>query len=170
MRPERKERDVDVELTGLCADHSFEAATEVCRRCGFECCEICVVYPFGAKKPLCKECAMVEGGVRAHSPRPAAPGRLIRKRASAFAKRTAAKTGKRPDMAEIVDPVLQDWMESTPDEPEREPAPVAVAETPRPTEVDATIEPGTDLTPTAPPGEEPADGVAPPIDWNKPFG
>ena len=48
---------MSIDLTGLCREHSFESAAELCRRCGLEYCEACVVYPFGAKKPLCKTCA-----------------------------------------------------------------------------------------------------------------
>ena len=48
------------DITGLCRDHSFETATAMCRRCSLEFCDTCVVYPFGPKKPFCKECAMTK--------------------------------------------------------------------------------------------------------------
>ena len=72
------------DITGLCLDHSFEKAAVICRRCSREFCDACVVYPFGPKKPYCKECAMAAGGVRTHVSRPAQPPKLVRKRVKAF--------------------------------------------------------------------------------------
>ena len=54
---------MSMHLTGLCREHSFESAAELCRRCGLEYCEACVVYPFGARKPLCKSCAIAMSGL-----------------------------------------------------------------------------------------------------------
>lgn len=150
---------MDADITGLCRDHSFETAVAVCRRCGHEFCEICVVHPFGPKKPFCKECAMVEGGVRSHSPRPALPSRVLRKRVKAFEGKTvngtAAAVAEAPS---VVDPVLEDWLERTPSGgAEVDPGPAA-----------GPAEPAS--APTLSTLDEPADGVAPPIDWNRPFG
>jgi hypothetical protein len=154
-----EESDVSAELTGLCRDHSFETAIDVCRRCGFEFCELCVVHPFGAKKPFCKECAMVQGGVRTHSARPAQTSRVIKMRVKDFeAMKGPTTTASGPDAPALVDPVLQDWLDTAPVEPE--PDPVSAA---KPTAADrAEAQVASD--------DEPADGVAPPIDWSKPFG
>ena len=162
-RPLVEESDVSAELTGLCRDHSFETAIDVCRRCGLEFCEICVVHPFGAKKPFCKECAMVQGGVRTHSARPAQTSRVIRKRVKDFEKlKDRAATASGPETPALVDPVLQDWLDATPEAPEPEPAARSSAadraEAAAPETASVVVE------------EEPADGVAPAIDWSKPFG
>ena len=152
---------MDTEITGLCRDHSFETADAVCRRCGHEFCEICVVHPFGPKKPFCKECAMVEGGVRNMSARPALPSRLIRKRVKAFDKKMADMTAAVvPEAPVIVDPVLEDWLERTP----------AKGESDTPDAPEEPSAPAPAPTPSLTSPDEPADGVAPPIDWNKPFG
>ncbi len=154
---------MSAELTGLCRDHSFETAIDVCRRCGFEFCEICVVHPFGAKKPFCKECAMVQGGVRTHSARPAQTPRVIKKRVKEFDKmkaRVAAASG--PEAPALVDPVLQDWLDTTPVDPESAPGLNPSAADRAEANVPDVAGVVTD--------DEPADGVAPPIDWSKPFG
>jgi len=155
------------ELTGLCRDHSFETAENVCRRCGLEYCELCLVYPFGVKKPLCKECAMVAGGVRSHAARPEMPKREIKRRAKAWDARVdRGRAAARA--ASISDPLLNDPLAPTEQDLERIPATVPD----HGAEVAAALaesfsEPP---PPTARPAEEPADGVAPPIDWNQPFG
>ncbi len=167
---------MDPEITGLCRDHSFERATDLCRRCGLEFCEDCLVTPRRTNKPYCKECAMIEGGVRAHTPRPALPARLIRKRVKAFELRAARLAGpSAPDAPVLVDPALQDWLDETPTGPEREPVPAPAADAPTAATVDkpepATVDkPEPYVAPTLSTPDEPADGVAPPIDWNQPFG
>ena len=166
---------MDVELTGLCREHSFERAVDLCRRCGGEFCELCVVHPFGPKKPFCKECAMVQGGVRSFTTRPALPNRVIRKRVKAFEKRDAADVPGRAETPEVVDPVLADWLETAEIE---KATPVAdVAPPPAPVPVDTQAPPtpaapaaaATELADLAVPTEDPADGEAP-IDWSRPFG
>lgn len=160
---------MNVEMTGLCREHSFERAVDVCRRCGGEFCEICVVHPFGPKKPFCKECAMVQGGVRSFSPRPAMPGRMIRKRVKQFETRDTSDVPGRADTPEVVDPVLADWLETAKAEiAELESsAPVAdVAPPPAPVPVDAPA-PAAPATP-ADSGETAGDEA--PIDWSRPFG
>ncbi len=81
---------MSMDFTGLCREHSFETAVALCRRCGHEYCDNCVVYPFGAKKPVCKACAISMGGVRSAAGLPAMPPRLVKKRAKAFAKHIGA--------------------------------------------------------------------------------
>ena len=97
---------MSMDFTGLCREHSFESAVALCRRCGHEYCDNCVVYPFGAKKPVCKACAISMGGVRSAAGLPAMPPRLVKKRAKAFAKyigaagearATSAGGGEAPD-------------------------------------------------------------------------
>lgn len=165
-----------VDTTGLCREHSFESAEEVCRRCGGEYCEICLVFPFGVSKPFCKECAIAAGGVRAHVARQPMPRRDLRRKVKAFEARRQARAagGSAPGDADADAPVLNDPLApiSTPSEP-------APAPTPMPATVPAAAAPsaeqsaessGAPTPPPALPAEEPADGVAPPIDWSQPFG
>jgi hypothetical protein len=52
-----------------CAKHNFELAAAVCRTCGDDFCEECLVYAHGpSKPPYCVPCALVAAGVRRHSP------------------------------------------------------------------------------------------------------
>lgn len=162
-----------VDITGLCTDHSFESAEEVCRRCAMEFCELCLVYPFGAKKPLCKECAMAEGGVRSHTQRVALGRRDVRVKVKAFRAFMAARSA--PVAAQLEDAlVLPDPPAPHHEEPDQGPAVVPSTHdhgaplveplpAPAPTAVTAPTGPPT-------PGDAPAGGVAPPIDWSQPFG
>jgi len=92
---------VSLDFTGLCREHSFESATALCRRCGLEYCEDCVVYPFGAKKPVCKTCAITMSGVRSQAGLRAMPPRLVKKRAKAFAKKIVGSAGGRPATSSV---------------------------------------------------------------------
>ncbi len=160
------------DISGVCQVHSFESATELCRRCGLEFCDTCIVSPFGAKKPYCKECAMTLGGVRAHVTRNALPARQIRRRVKEFETITAARrrTTDPVEMPDLVDPVLDDPTVEPSSEPQRVPSPASImgeesmAEE-LPNGGDAPVP-----SPTGRGGSDPADGVAPPIDWNRPFG
>ncbi len=159
------------DITGLCRDHSFETAIEVCRRCGLEFCEVCVVYPFGAKKPVCKECAMMLGGVRSQVTRNALPNRAIRYRVKVFEKFKADRRAPAvvADAPNLIDPTLADAFDVGDDDLQKVPATVPAADT----AFDDSVDP--ENIPSAPPppplaGTDPADGVAPPIDWSQPFG
>lgn len=81
-----------------CIKHPHESGVALCRRCGGSWCADCLVYSFGAKKPpYCMGCAMVAGGVRSASARPAMGRRdlkALQKAAKADAK-AAAKAAKR---------------------------------------------------------------------------
>jgi hypothetical protein len=58
-------------VDGRCDQHLFEAAEDLCRECGREYCDECLVYPFGPKKPpLCRQCAIAAAGIRKHAKRP----------------------------------------------------------------------------------------------------
>jgi hypothetical protein len=161
---------VTAELTGLCRDHSFESAEDVCGRCGAEYCELCLVYPFGPSKPLCKECAMAAGGVRAHVSRPAAARKTVRRRKKAFEVLRQARLNpvEAIDVLEVTDPMLHDPPTPAEEDLEQVAEPVTVPDD------------GTGFadrqastageTPQPPPATEPARGVAPPIDWSQPFG
>lgn len=161
-----------VEITGLCRDHTFETAEDVCRRCGMEFCEMCLLLPQG--QPLCKECAMVAGGVRSHAARPEMPRREMKRTVKAFAARRAASTHApvSADAVEITDPVLQDPLAPTAEDLERLPAAVPDDGAAVASELaDVFNDPPPPPPPPPPPsGNEPADGVAPPIDWSRPFG
>ncbi|MEZ5247053.1 MAG: hypothetical protein R2707_18330 [Acidimicrobiales bacterium] len=158
------------ELTGLCRDHSFETAENICRRCGLEYCELCLVFPFGAKKPLCKECAMVAGGVRSHAARPEMPKRDLKRRVKVWeARNVKGRSSAHGDAVTISDPLLTDPL--APTEADLERVPVTVPD--HGADVAAALaESFGDIPPPppAPKADEPADGVAPPIDWSQPFG
>ncbi|GJM39374.1 MAG: hypothetical protein DHS20C19_27410 [Acidimicrobiales bacterium] len=158
-----------VEITGLCRDHTFETAEEVCRRCGMEFCEMCLLFPKG--QPLCKECAMVAGGVRNHASRAEMPKREMKRIVKAFAARRAASTSAplTAEAVEITDPVLQDPLAPTVEDLERVPAPVPDDGAAVASEL-ADVFNDPPPPPPPPSGNEPADGVAPPIDWSQPFG
>jgi hypothetical protein len=157
------------ELTGLCRDHSFERAEDICRRCGGEYCELCLVYPFGPKKALCKECAMVAGGVRAHGTRAEMHKRAVKHRVKAFAERAALESGagEATDPSRPADPVLSDPLAPTKEDLERLRATIPDNGAVFTQELAGLFK----EMPLAPPlGSGPADGVAPPIYWSQPFG
>jgi hypothetical protein len=160
------------ELTGLCRDHSFERAEDICRRCGGEHCELCLVYPFGPKKALCKECAMVAGGVRAHGSRLEMHKREVKHRVKAFAERTALKSAasETTDRSMPADPVLSDPLAPTEADLERLPVTIADNGAVVAPELADSFNDRPPTEPPPPPGSGPADGVAPPIDWSQPFG
>ncbi len=135
------------EVNGLCHLHSFSAAVALCHRCGHGFCEECTVHPFGGRRPLCKDCAMVIGGVRPHAERPALPKRIIRQRARAL--RRLVEREDRPGLVSTLDALS--WPGSTPAAAPAGPAPATGAEA------------------VAVPAADPGAGVAPPIDWNQPF-
>lgn len=154
------------DTTGLCRDHSFETAEDVCRRCGGEYCELCLVYPFGVAKPLCKECAIAAAGVRSHVSRPAMPKKDLRRKVKAFDARMALRSGNTAQAAGTDDPVLTDPLAPTEEDLERLPAPPPVPE-----DGEAFAEELAAAFNSAPStDDQPADGVAPPIDWSRPFG
>ena len=146
-----------MELTGLCHDHPFESATALCRRCGLEFCEHCVVFPFGAKKPLCKDCAIAISGIKSNATRPEMAPRHVRRRAKEFDKNVRAKSAPMPD-PEV--PTIVDTTTVVAAEPAEAPdlAPVP------------SQEPAPKATPPPPGSTQPADGIAPAVDWNNPFG
>lgn len=161
------------EITGLCRDHTFETAVDVCRRCGMEFCEMCLLFPRGAAKPLCKECAMIAGGVRNHASRPEMARRDLKRKVKAFAaRRSGPIAGPTPaEAVEITDPVLDDALTPTADDLERVSAPPADDGAAVARElVDEFNAAPPSPAPPPPTTREPADGVAPPIDWNRPFG
>jgi hypothetical protein len=64
-----------------CEKHPHESGVALCRRCGHSWCGPCLVYSFGPKKPpYCMSCAMVAGGVRTTSSRPAMPRKELKAR------------------------------------------------------------------------------------------
>lgn len=146
---------MSMHLTGLCREHSFESAAELCRRCGLEYCEGCVVYPFGAKKPLCKTCAIAISGVRSYAGLIAMPPRLVKKRAKAFAASLSSAAN-----APMADPVLPEVRDTTIESLD-EPAAPDESSLPSPPPAHAPV--GADAG-------EPGSDVAPPIDWSQPFG
>lgn len=158
------------ELSGLCHDHSFERAENVCRRCGIEFCELCLVYPFGASRPFCKECAMVAGGVRSQACRPEMSKRELKRRVKEWNAKQTTTASLNGDAA-ASNPVLNDPLAPTEEDLERVPATVPD----NGAEVAAAVaESFSEMPPPPPPppapAQEPADGVAPPIDWSQPFG
>lgn len=157
------------DMNGLCHYHSFSVALAVCHRCGHTFCEECTVHPFGARKPLCKDCAMVLGGVRPHAQRPAQPKRVIRQRTRALGR--LREQNDRPQFASTFDALT--WPGSGPTD-EENPASPGSHPTPEPATA-PTIASEPDRFPDpamvpAGPSVDPGAGVAPPIDWSRPFG
>jgi len=99
-----------------CERHPHEVGSAICRRCGGAWCRDCLVYSFGANKPpFCMACAMVAGGVRSTSARPAMPKKELRARMKA--ERQAQKAAAKAERATVsaaaeVAAVDADW--STP--------------------------------------------------------
>ena len=153
---------MSMDLTGLCLNHSFESATALCRRCGQEFCDECVVYPFGVKKPLCKDCALLMGGVKTHASRPEMASRFVRRRAKAFAKTVTSASAPMPE-PEV--PAIVDTTTADPTEREDEAAAFDLAPVGRSEAIAEETPP-----PPPAPSQQPAEGVAPAVDWNNPFG
>ncbi len=58
-------------MDGRCDKHSFEPAERICRSCGGEFCQDCLVYSHGHRKPpFCVSCALAAAGVRSSAGRP----------------------------------------------------------------------------------------------------
>ena len=154
---------MSIELTGLCREHSFESATALCRRCGLEFCDNCVVYPFGPKKPLCKDCAILIAGVKTQARRPEMAPRFVRRRAKAFANSVTSASAPmpEPEVPAIVDTTTADPAELHDEFAEFEMAPIGQSE---------PIAGETSPPPPPRPEQQPAQGVAPAVDWNNPFG
>src|SRR5437868_12721528 len=56
------------DMQGRCDKHLFEAAEDMCGKCGYEFCGECLVYAFGAKKPpFCIPCAVAAAGIRSNA-------------------------------------------------------------------------------------------------------
>lgn len=111
-----------------CAKHPHETGEAICRRCGSPWCKDCLVYSFGPKKPpFCLGCAMVAGGVRTASARPAMPKRDMRARSKAMKAEAkdaarAAKQAEREADQKTLEPAAMsetDW--STPWWEDRQP-------------------------------------------------
>lgn len=63
----RREKDdaPDEFRLGACERHSFDHASGTCGRCSSNFCAVCLVFPFGPRKPpYCIPCALVVAGVR----------------------------------------------------------------------------------------------------------
>ena len=92
------------DITGLCLQHSFEKATQLCAGCALEFCDDCVVWPF--KKALCKACAIAAGGVRNGAARPQATKREMKSRQRLFSAKLAARQAPEPMAPVITDPIV----------------------------------------------------------------
>jgi hypothetical protein len=58
-------------MDGRCDKHSFEPSERICRSCGGEFCQDCLVYSHGHRKPpYCVSCALAAAGVRSSAGRP----------------------------------------------------------------------------------------------------
>ena len=161
-----------IDITGLCRDHSFEPAEDLCRSCGGEFCVSCLVHPFG--KPLCKTCAIAAAGVRSSGTHKPLNKRDIRKRKKAFDAAMANKRETGEPGPIVADPVVNF-------EPIESPAGNGVeklGDTDPAVAIDPDLvaEAAARLAGTAPdpseasPGETPSNDVAPSVDWSKPFG
>lgn len=103
-------------MEGRCERHTFEAAENLCRTCGYEFCHDCLVYTYGTKRaPYCLQCAIAAAGIRSsagHAPK--ATSREIKKEL-----RARKKEGAPQAMAE--GPVHMDWAVADDDHPAAEP-------------------------------------------------
>jgi hypothetical protein len=96
-----------------CAKHPHEVGAALCRRCGQAWCRDCLVFSFGASKPpYCMGCAMVAGGVRSASARPAMPKKELRarmklERQAAKAAAKAARQAPEPEPQTVLNET--DW-------------------------------------------------------------
>ena len=161
------------EITGLCREHSFEPAIDLCRLCGGEFCELCLVHPGG--RALCKTCAMAAAGVRSGGTLKPIARRDLKRRLTAF---EAYRSMRRP--AEASTPIIHDpLIEYDVAEPHlgaagatrlqsesaRSPDPDLVAQAAA--QLAGSRRP---LEPAARTDDSPGGDIAPPIDWSKPFG
>lgn len=159
------------EITGLCRDHSFEPAAELCRLCGGEFCDTCLVHPAG--KVLCKACAIAAGGVRSSGAHKPLSKRDLRTRLKAFETARALKRAPEENAPIVTDPLVGHDPIGPPTgegmdrlgEPDADVAmdPDLVAEAAAQL---AGVGPAAKPTPAE---ESPGSDVAPAIDWNRPF-
>jgi hypothetical protein len=114
-------------MQGRCDKHLFEAAEDVCGKCGYEFCGECLVYSFGAKKPpFCIPCAVAAAGIRSNAGvRPIADARqlkaLRKERRSAERKARRERVIPEPPMEALPD------FDSMPGLPSSAPSPVLPA-------------------------------------------
>lgn len=94
---------MNTDITGLCHEHSFEKAVDVCRMCGGEFCDMCLLYPSG--KPLCKACAIAASGVRSGAAHKALGSRDIKNRVKQFEAAREPKQAPAPTAPVITDPL-----------------------------------------------------------------
>lgn len=161
-----------IEITGLCREHSFEKATDVCRMCGGEFCDMCLLFPAG--KPLCKACAIAAGGVRSGGAHRALSSRDIKRRVKEFQDAKALKLAPGQAAPVLTDPLVGHNAIGLPGEPETDHF--------GRTEEDADPDLGVvaravaRLSRSKPEADEdedddsPAGDIAPKIDWSNPFG
>ncbi|MBK5223518.1 MAG: B-box zinc finger protein [Acidimicrobiia bacterium] len=94
-------------MDGRCDKHQFEPMERICRSCGGEFCQDCLVYSHGhGKPPFCVSCALAAAGVRSSAQRAVVkPKREIRKalRADRKAVKAAAKGRTYDDGLDLAD-------------------------------------------------------------------
>ena len=158
------------EISGLCRDHSFEPAEDLCRHCGGEFCGTCLVYPSG--KPLCKPCAMAAAGVRSTGTFKPLSKRDLKSRLKVFETARALRRAPEETAPIVTDPLVGHDPIGPPQgegmdrlggpDPALDPDLVAEAAARL-----AGVVPPND---TAPAEESAAPDIAPSIDWDRPFG
>jgi hypothetical protein len=165
--------EVTTEITGLCREHSFERAVDMCRMCGCEFCDMCLLYPSG--KPLCKACAIAAAGVRSGGAYRALSSRDIKRRVRDFEEVMAAKLAPQQTAPVLTDPFIG----HEPIGPNGAPA---LDRDRTDAEADADASSGVvaravaRLSRSKPEADEdeeeesPAGDIAPRIDWSNPFG
>lgn len=179
------------DITGLCREHSFESAADLCRICGAEYCADCLVHPFG--KPLCKSCAIAAGGVRNGGTKKPIKKNVLRRRLKEF-ERVRELKEQQPAHSPIFEPIVGSTgsVDAVPDEaieqadsarePDDGPPRPGSSTTERsePTDPDLVAEAAARLAPApvgtigAPPegavARPASPGATHPIDWSNPFG
>lgn len=76
-------------MNGRCETDPFDRAVDVCRICFGEYCWTCLVEPKGRQQPMCRECALIVGGLR-----PKAKPRVCGSKKTVKARRAALKESR----------------------------------------------------------------------------
>ena len=158
---------MSTELTGICCQHSFDKSAAICSRCGWEFCEHCIVVPRG--HAVCKDCAMLTGGIRHVASHKAMSRRRVKDRIKAH-KILRASWGE-PEGNELIlrDPLLEDHDPLGPptgEDLDRAGMSIDGGDSATASSHFENAEPAMAPSVTEP---EPVDTTAP-IDWSNPFG
>lgn len=161
------------DITGLCSEHSFEPAIDICRLCGHEFCGVCLVRPSG--KSLCKSCAMAAAGVRSTGTHRPLSKRDIKRRLKAFESIRANRRVPQEIAPLLTDPLTEPEAQAPPADLESAGSADPVPH--EPVDPDLVAQAAAQLAghqagpeESEPANSNPGGDIAPPIDWSRPFG